>query len=182
MRSLLFASFCLILAACSSRHFVLPEQIHFKGEDYVVASHSQIDEMQQLLYLPQNSSQNPEDWQRGFLLFTDKNSAQKSLQERLTLRQKAFAQQASTQADLKIEDGELRSQVLYPPIERQPNYQLEVSRGRDLACGFGQMQFSDKRLGFAKNLQNLTALQAELKGLAKELAQMAWLIGCAHAS
>lgn len=178
--SIVFVLLSLFLSACSitQSQFKLPEQIDFQGKSYQKVTHNQIDEMQQLLYLPSQSEKNPENWQQGILLFLDKNLANKSLEERLTLRQNAFAKQSRTKANLVIEQNELRSQVIYPPTERFPDVLLEVSRGRNLTCGFGQMQFSDKRSVPAKNLQNLSSYQDSLRELAQQFAKLAWQISC----
>lgn len=178
--SIVFVLLSLFLSACSitQSQFQLPEQINFQGKSYQKVTHNQIDEMQQLLYLPSQSEKNPENWQQGILLFLDKNAANKSLEERLTLRQNAFAKQSRTKANLVIEQNELRSQVIYPPTARFPDVLLEVSRGRNLTCGFGQMQFSDKRSVPAKNLQNLSSYQGSLRELAQQFAKLAWQISC----
>lgn len=178
--SIVFVLLSLFLSACSitQSQFKLPEQIDFQGKSYQKVTHNQIDEMQQLLYLPSQSEKNPENWQQGILLFLDKNAANKSLEERLTLRQNAFAKQSRTKANLVIEQNELRSQVIYPPTARFPDVLLEVSRGRNLTCGFGQMQFSDKLSVPAKNLQNLSSYQGSLRELAQQFAKLAWQISC----
>ncbi|MBV6541255.1 ABC transporter ATPase [Ursidibacter maritimus] len=168
------AVLALSLSACSlpNKRFSLPDSVMFKGVEYQQVTHNQLDEMQQSLYLPVNSSKNPDDWQKGFLFFLDKNPQQRTLQQRLALREKSFANQANTQANLAITQDELRTEVIYPPTERFQNQQLEVSRGRDSQCGFSQMQFSDKRAVSAKNLQ------ADLAELAIAFSKLPWLVEC----
>ena len=101
-----------------------------------------------------------------------------SLADRASLRQNAFARQADTQAKVEVVQNELRSEVLYPPTERFNDVQLEVSRGRDLQCGYAQMQFSDKRPAFTKKSQNLTAYHQVLSELALEFSRLAWQVNC----
>lgn len=175
-----FALFSLFLTACQLKtaQFTLPDEVTFQHQRFEKVTHSQLDEMQQLLYLPAGSTKNPDDWQKGILLFVDKNSKGMSLAERASLRQNAFAQQTDTQAKVVVTQNELRSEVLYPPTERFNDVQLEVSRGRELQCGYAQMQFSDKRLAFANKKQNLTAYQQALSQLAVEFSQLAWQINC----
>lgn len=178
------AIFPLLLTACVSYSpdFSLPEQVHFHGKLYQKVTDNRLGEMQQLLYLPSDSAKNPENWQQGMLFFLDKNSAQLTLAQRLALRQNVFAKQPNLRANLAIEQGELRSEVIYPPTERFNNVLLEFSRGRNLACGFGQIQFSEKRQlahnPIAKKGENLTAYQQESGQLATEFAKLPWLIGC----
>lgn len=172
------------LTGCVSQtsRFVVPEQIIFRQTVFEKQTHSQIDEMQQMLYLPKNSSQTPEDWQQGLLVFLDQNSTGKTLQQRLELRKQHFSQQPQTLAEVDIQQHngsvELQSQVIYPPTERFANIQLEVSRGQDLNCGFGQLQFADKRAVSSQNLPNLTDYQPLLIQLATQFSQLAWQIKC----
>ena len=101
-----------------------------------------------------------------------------SLADRASLRQNAFAQQKDTQAKVEVVQNELRSEVIYPPTERFNDVQLEVSRGRDLQCGYAQMQFSDKWSAFANKSQNLTAYHHVLSELALEFSRLAWQVNC----
>lgn len=59
---------------------------------------------------------------------------------------------------------------------------LEVTRGRNLDCGYGQMQFSDKRSlnksEIAKKSKNLTAYNDAIAELTLEFNQFVWLVGC----
>lgn len=169
---------CLTGCVTQTSSFLVPEKITFQGNTFERVTHSQIDDMQQMLYLPSGTTQDPDNWQKGVLIFLDKNSQGKTLSERAMLRQTAFAQQEKTIAKVEILGNELQSKVIYPPTERFNDVQLEVSRGRDLACGFGQIQFSDKRSVSAKKMQNLANYQASLMTLALQFSQLAWQIGC----
>ncbi|WP_373768000.1 ABC transporter ATPase [Glaesserella sp.] len=170
----------LVLTGCvvTQPDFLIPEQINYQGKTYEKVTHNQLDEMQQSLFLPQDSNKNPEQWQQGILLFTDKNSQQKSLNDRVELRQNTFAKQPDTKAKVAVVGEELQSEVLYPPTARFNDYQLEVSRGRNSQCGYSQMQLADKRSVSAKNLQNLTAYLNELHQMALQFSQLAWQIEC----
>ncbi|AUI67159.1 MULTISPECIES: ABC transporter ATPase [Glaesserella] len=170
----------LFLTGCvvTQPQFSIPDQVNFQGKTYEKVTQNQIDEMQQSLFLPQGSHQTPDQWQQGILLFTDKNSQQKSLAERVALRQQTFAQQPETKATVGIVRDELQSQVLYPPTARFNDYQLEVSRGRESQCGYSQMQWSDKRSVSAKKSPNQTAYLHELQQMALQFSQLAWQIEC----
>ncbi|WP_324681980.1 ABC transporter ATPase [Bibersteinia trehalosi] len=180
VRPFSFLAFVFLLAGCISHpaQFSTPEKIVFQNQIFERITHNQLDEMQQMLYLPKDSGQTPENWQQGVLLFLDKNTQARSLSARAKLRQQRFADQVNTQATVAINQQELQSQVIYPPTERWQNVQLEVTRGRDLDCGYGQMQFADKRSISDKNLQNLAEFQPLLMQLAAQFAQLAWQIGC----
>ncbi|WP_301098253.1 ABC transporter ATPase [Otariodibacter sp.] len=170
----------LFIAGCTSHlaEFSLPKEIKFQDKTFQQVTNNKLDEMQQSLYLESHSAKDPDNWQEGFLLFLDKNSDGKTLQDRLTLRQNIFQQQDKTIASLKIEQGELRSQIIYPPTERFNDIQLEVSRGQNSQCGYSQMQFSNKRSVTGNNLQNLAMYQTELISLAEQLSVMPWIIEC----
>ncbi|WP_150539762.1 ABC transporter ATPase [Actinobacillus vicugnae] len=176
--SLAISSFFLTACHLTSIQFDVPEAVEFQGKSYIKVTDNRIDEMRQLLYLPTESEQNPENWTKGILFFLDQNSQGKTLQQRVTLRRAAFGTQSKIQSNVKIEQQELRSEVIYPPTERFNDVLLEVSRGRDLPCGYGQIQISDKRSVLAKKWQNSTAYQASLIQLAQQLAAMPWLISC----
>lgn len=170
----------MLATACTSRlpeiHF--PAQINFQGKTYQQVTDNRLGEMRQSLYLPSDSEKNPEDWQQGFLLFSDQNSAGQTLEQRLALRKETVVNLPETDIAYQVEQNELRSQAIYPPTEHFKNVQLEVTRGRNLACGYGQMQFADKRSVVANHLPNLTAYQQDLKRFTHEFNRFAWILEC----
>lgn len=177
-RGILFGVVLLTGCTIQSPQFSAPEKIAFQNQTFERVTHTQLDEMQQMLYLPSEGNKDPENWDKGLLIFLDKNSQERTLEERAELRRKAFAQQVQTQAKVEIKNQELHSQVIYPPTERFKNVQIEVSRGKDFACGFGQIQLADKRSVSRKNLQNLQQFQPLATQLSQQLAQLAWQIEC----
>ncbi|MFA9500300.1 ABC transporter ATPase [Mannheimia sp. E30BD] len=172
------------MAGCVSQHkpFSVPEKVNFQGQTYVKVTANQLDEMQHLLYLPEIGEKNPENWEKGILFFLDKNSNKQTLEQRAAFRQSSFNKQQNVLADINIQNSELQSQVIYPPTERFNNVMLEVTRGRNLNCGYGQIQFSDKRwlnkAEFAKKSKKLTAYNQAMVQLALEFNQLAWLVEC----
>ena len=168
-----------LLSGCVVKQpqFSVPDKVNFKGTTFERVTHNQIDEMQQMLYLPAQGTKNPDDWQQGILVFLDQNSQGKTLQQRAELRQQSYQKQQETQAKVAIMGNELQSQVIYPPTERFHDVLLEVSRGRDLTCGFGQMQFADKRVDQSRILR-LSTYQHQLSQLALEFSQLPWQIEC----
>ena len=146
-----FVLFSLFLTACQFKTggFDLPDAVTFQKQRFEKVTQNQIDEMQQLLYLPAEGAKNPENWQKGILIFVDKNSKGMSLADRASLRRNAFAQQVDTQAKIEVAQNELRSEVLYPPTERFNDVHLDVSRWLYFQCGYAKIQFSDKRSAFS---------------------------------
>lgn len=173
-----FALFSLFLTACSNQFstFRIPEKIAFLDETFEKANHSQLDEMQQLLYLPSRSDKNPDNWAMGILIFLDSDKELKSLEERLALR-KSYVQMPETQMQIAVVGNELHSEIIYPPTERFQNIQLEATRGRNLACGFGQMQFAYK-LPKPKKGISLSQYQPKLSEIAHRFAALPWQIHC----
>lgn len=181
MRIAILVIFTLFLPACTltPHEFSLPKRVDFAGKTFVKVTDNRLDELQQLLYLPEQGEKNPENWEQGILFFLDRNLPQQTLKQRANFRQKHFAEQPQIQANVEIIGNELQSQIAYPPTERYPNVLLEVSQGRNLACGYGQIQYSTKQaVKNAKNLPNLTAYQPILFQLAQSLAQLPWLVTC----
>ncbi|MDO4698361.1 MAG: ABC transporter ATPase [Pasteurellaceae bacterium] len=168
----------LFLTACTTRvpELVFPEQLNFQGKTYQQVTDNRLGEMRQSLYLLRDSDKNPEQWQQGILLFSDRNTAEQTLAQRLATRQQHTA---TTQAaiDYHLTQGELRSQGVYLPTERFPNVQLEVTRGRNLSCGYGQMQVAQKQK-FAKTDIFSPPCDQQLQQLATQFNQLAWQLEC----
>lgn len=171
----------LFFTACTTRlpELVFPNHLNFQGKTYQKVTDNRLDEMRQSLYLASDSEKNPEDWQQGFLLFSDQNSAGQTLEQRVAFRKETAVNLPETYVAYQVEQNELRSQAIYLPTERFKNVQLEVTRGRNLACGYGQMQFAQKKYKIAKSCENSTrCYQAELQNLMNKFNQLAWQMEC----
>lgn len=189
LKYLIFANFCFFLTACvntssqkisskrDSQPFKLPQEIIFEGEHYVPVKHSQINEMQNIVYLLKLEKQNLKNWQKALFIFLDENTQNKTLQQRLNLREIIFKQQPKIIAKLQIINNELQGKIIYPPTQREQNVQLSISRGRNLECGFAEIQYAEKRLDFMKNLQK-QIIQKEVKQNAQKLSKLDWIISC----
>lgn len=178
MRLSILVSLSIFLTACQSgpKHFSLPEKVNFQGKSYEKVTDNKIETMQSLLYLPSDGSKNAEKWGKGILLFldTDKN---KTMESRVALRQTHF-RETEAFAQVGIENNELRSKVIYPPSGRFNDVQLEVSRGKQSECGYGQIQYSEKRQVAQPNNVHLSSYTAELVELANQFNYLAWQIKC----
>lgn len=176
---MLFAPTVLLLSACVNKtsQFSVPEKVTFQEQTYIKTTQNQLGEMQHLLYLAENGKKDPENWEKGILLFLDKNSAAQTLEQRAAFRRSSFADKPDIYAKITTEQNELQSQIIYPPTKRFNNVMLEVTRGRNLVCGYGQIQFSDKRK-IAKKSPNLTVYSQEIAKLSQAFNQMIWQIGC----
>lgn len=177
---MVFLPFVLFLSACMTQtaSFSVPEKVFFQNKVFEKITHSELGEMQQMLYLPSGTAQDPDAWQQGVLIFLDRNSQGRTLAERMALRQSNFAAQDGTLANVKIQGEELQSQVIYPPTAHLTNVQLEVSRGREGICGFSQMQFADKRSVSSKKIPKLESYQPILADLMQQFEKLDWQILC----
>lgn len=186
MMKKLFPLLVLALTGCTNLttgqqntpNFALPDKILFQDERFDLVQQTQLDEMKQALYLPNETDQNPNQWQKAILLLIDKNTNQRSLLERAKFRDQQYAKQSGVVYDINVSQNELKSLIAYPPNERENNVMLEVSRGRNSLCGFEQMQFADKRLAFLEKSQKLGDYQSDLKRLALLFDDLAWQIEC----
>ncbi|MDP8079862.1 hypothetical protein [Phocoenobacter skyensis] len=189
LKFFIFANFCLYLTACVSYgsqqpqklSFNIPQSIKFDGKEYIKSNHSRLEGMEHIVYLSNNKKVNTENWQQAIFIFLDNSVAVRpaiSLKERLNIRKNIYKSQHKILADLIINNAELQSKIISPPTEREHNILLEVSRGRNSQCGFGEIQYAIKRLDFAKNLPNVTAYKAEVNEIATQFAQLKWQIKC----
>lgn len=166
----------LLLSGCqlSPSDFSVPTQITLQGEKYIQVSANQIDQMKHILYLPEKSKKDVEHWQQGILLFLDQNIHPQPLVQRRALRKAYYAKNPTIEATLTLKQDTLYSEVLYPPTDREQNYLLEVSKGKNLMCGFAQIQFSQKR----DSVANISQYRTALTRLSDALNQLPWIIGC----
>ncbi|MBR0573459.1 MULTISPECIES: ABC transporter ATPase [Pasteurellaceae] len=189
LKFLIFANFCLYLTACVSYSsqqpqklsFNIPQSIKFDGQEYIKSNHSRLEGMEHIVYLPHNKKINTKNWQQAIFIFLDNIVEVRpaiSLEERIHIRQNVYKSQHKILADLIINNAELQSKIISPPTEREHNILLEVSRGRNSQCGFGEIQYAIKRLDFAKNLPNVTAYKKEIIKLADRFKQLDWQILC----
>ncbi|MDP8163472.1 ABC transporter ATPase [Pasteurella skyensis] len=189
LKFFIIANFCLYLTACVSHNsqqpqklsFNIPQSIKFDGQEYIKSNHSRLEGMEHIVYLPNNKKVNTENWQQAIFIFLDNSVAVRpaiSLKERLNIRKNIYKSQHKILADLAINNAELQSKIISPPTEREHNILLEVFRGRNSQCGFGEIQYAIKRLDFAKNLPNVTAYKAEVNDIATQFAQLKWQIKC----
>ncbi|AKO45665.1 hypothetical protein [[Haemophilus] ducreyi] len=176
---LLLIIFCCFLTACQmlKKTFVVPESIPFQGKSYFKVTDNMLEGMRHLLFLPAEGNQHPENWHNAIFIFLDQNKTS-TIMQRMALRKKVFSNQQDTIAQIKIIENELYSAIIYPPTERFNDILLEVSRGRDSACGFAQIQVANKRAILTEKNANLTAYQAELNSLAQQLSTLAWQVAC----
>lgn len=173
-------SLLLLLTACSTQ-LRFPDHLYYHNEKYQKVTDNRIDQMRQSLYLKSGSQETPDNWRTGILLFSDKNPENKTLEQRLASRKETMVYLPDTYVHYAIEphyvDGqpELRSKIIYQPTEYFKFFQLEITRGRNLPCGYGQIQLADKRFAFAQDQPNY---QQEIKLLASHFDALDWQLEC----
>lgn len=183
-KTILLASTTLLSACIStspSNTANMPEKIEHNGEIYHLANQQNLGEMQRYFYLPQGET--TKKWQSAVDILVDLNPENSSLAKRIELRKKAFKNNRIELFDLTEKDNWLYAYVIYPPNDKENNWQIDVAKGKNAnECGFTQFQHSikiEKTAELAKMKQN--KLQHYLKKQTdKEMANLSQLNWTCH--
>lgn len=145
-KTILLASTTLLSACIStspSNTANMPEKIEHNGQIYHLANQQNLGEMQRYFYLPQGET--TQKWQSAVDILLDLNKVNLSLSERIELRKKTFKNNKIELFNLTEKDNILYSYVVYPPNDKENNWQIDVAKGQNSAeCGFSQLQHSLK--------------------------------------
>lgn len=135
----------------------VPKKLQHNGKNYYLASQQDLGTIARYFYVEKKETL--KNWKTGVELLLDRNPEQRSLADRIALRQKVYHANGVEQFNLYEKDNSLYSFVIYPPNARQNNWQVDVSKGQDfVGCGFVQYQYS---LKIAKNqkLNNMSKIK-----------------------
>lgn len=172
-----FTLFILLLTGCTQlqppKQLFTPQAINYNDKDYYLVNENDLGSIVRYFYVGKGKS--PTNWQTSIELLLDRNQ-QRSFADRIALRQKTYSQQDITDFDTYESEGYLYSYVIYPPTQQNPNWQIDVAKGKNIqSCGFVQYQYSLK-LAKTKKLLNMNEqrLHAYFKKYAvdKELHQL----------
>lgn len=181
MQKILLLAAVSLLSACVSTTTPtpnMPQQIEYNGQVYHLANQQHLGEMQRYFYLPQGET--TKKWQSAVDILVDLNKEKRSLAERIALRKNVFTKNQITAFDLTEKDNVLYAYVIYPPNDKEQNYQIDVAKGKNSAeCGFAQIQYSQKIESDGELAsKHPDSRYAELRKTAKkalaELAQFNW--------
>lgn len=147
MRKINLVASVMLLSACVTTKTVttvdMPEKIEHNGQIYHLANQQNLGEMQRYFYLPQGET--TQKWQSAVDILLDLNKVNLSLSERIKLRTKTFKNNKIELFNLTEKDNILYSYVVYPPNDKENNWQIDVAKGQNSAeCGFSQLQHSLK--------------------------------------
>lgn len=181
MRKILLLAAVSLLSACVSTTTPtpnMPQQIEYNGQVYHLANQQHLGEMQRYFYLPQGET--TKKWQSAVDILLDLNKENPSLAERIALRKKVFEKNRITAFDFNEKDQALYAYVIYPPNDKEKNYQIDVAKGKNAAdCGFAQIQYSQKidsegELALRHPDSSYAELRKEAKKALAEIAQVDW--------
>lgn len=182
MNKILVILTALLLSACASKPSQLdvPAQIKYQNKTYQLTKGQDLDTVARYVYLSKPDTL--AKWQSQIEVLLDRNAQQRSIKDRITLRErvyrntevKNFKLSPIRNAKTKKDEG-LTGYVVYAPSETNPSWQVDVMMGREIPqCGFVQFQYSQKvknsrRLSGEKVLQHLQKylISKEMKALDK---------------
>lgn len=86
--------------------------------------------MARYFYLPKEHT--VENWQSAVELLHDRNREKRSLSDRITLRRHVYQNNGVKQFNLYLKDNELYSFVIYEPTEKNPTWQVDIAKGKEI--------------------------------------------------
>lgn len=185
MRKYLLILTALLLNACVNQphHLSAPTVITHNEKSYYLTSKQDLGSMARYFYTPKGET--PERWQSAVELLLDRNAEQRSLADRIALRQRIYQNTGVEHFALSEQQNTLYAFVIYEPSMKNKDWQVDIAKGKDIPfCGFIQYQYSVKveknkkfmNMSPAKVLAYLKKYVAEKE--LSSLKQMEWNWGC----
>ncbi|TCJ97835.1 hypothetical protein EV694_1424 [Volucribacter psittacicida] len=136
----------LLLTGCAQltppTQLVAPQSIDYNNKNYYLISQNDLGSVVRYLYVGQGKS--PTNWDTAIEILLDRDQ-QRSFDERIALRKKAYANQSITDFSTYEQQGFLYNYVIYAPTQQNPNWQIDIAKGKNVEnCGFIQYQYSLK--------------------------------------
>ncbi|ARU64567.1 hypothetical protein BTV20_03185 [Histophilus somni] len=182
MNKILAMLTALLLSACVSHSRVnVPEYIKHHEKSYYLVSAVDLETVARYFYLPKEHT--VENWQSAVELLHDRNHEKRSLSDRITLRRHVYQNNGVKQFNLYLKDNELYSFVIYEPTEKNPTWQVDIAKGKEVPfCGFIQYQYSFKLMKAPTSAMSKRKIERYLKKyiVDKEIAQLEQykIVGC----
>lgn len=148
MKRYILSALAVLLAGCSSlmpTPMVLdaPKTLKHNKKTYHLKNNKDLGSVARYVYLEKNA--NGKNWKSSVELLLDRNEENLNFAERIDLRKKVYTNSGVKHFDLYEKDDSLYAFVIYAPTEQQNNWQINVSKGKDVeGCGFVQYQYSLK--------------------------------------
>lgn len=149
MKKYIVLALIILLTGCNSfisdRQMVLdaPKTLKYNKKTYYLKNNKDLGTVARYVYFEKKAD--GKNWNSSIELLLDRNKDALSLAERIDLRKKVYTNTGVEHFDLYEKDNTLYAFVIYAPTEQQNNWQINVSKGKDLEdCGFVQYQYSLK--------------------------------------
>lgn len=183
MKKIVVILTALLLSACASQpQLSVPEVINHDNKSFYLTSQQDLGDVGHYVYLKKEDTL--ENWQSTVELLLDR-SPKRDFKERIALRENVYKKTGVEHFKLYEKDHTLYSYVIYAPSARNKNWQVDVTKGKNIPqCGFVQYQYSlkvakNKKLMNMNNVKIASYLKRYVvdKEL-KNLAQANWNWGC----
>ena len=149
MKKYIVLALTILLTGCNSfisdRQMVLdaPKTLKYNKKTYYLKNDKDLGAVARYVYFQKKADS--KNWNSSIELLLDRNKDALSLAERIDLRKKVYTNTGVEHFDLYEKDDTLYAFVSHAPTEQQNNWQINVSKGKDLeGCGFVQYQYSLK--------------------------------------
>lgn len=120
-----------------------PKSLKHNSKQYYLNFQKDLDSVARYVYF--EKKENSANWKSAVELLLDRNKEERSLAERITLRERVYKKTGVEHFDLYEQENTLYAFVIYPPSEQHNNWQVNVAKGKDVeGCGFVQYQYSLK--------------------------------------
>lgn len=161
----------------------VPQTVIHNDKTYYLAGQRDLGSMARYFYTPKNEM--PQQWQSAVELLQDRNIEQRTLADRIALRQRIYKNTGVKYFDLSEQQNTLYAVVIYEPTSQNKDWQIDVAKGKNIPlCGFVQYQYSFKveQANMQKNI-TMEKLFTYLKQSVAErelaqLKQQEWHWGC----
>lgn len=185
MKKIFLICTALLLAGCVSalKQVNVPTHIVYNKQSYQLAEQQDLGQIAHYVYYP--VKQSALNWQQKIEVLFDRNGLAWSLQDRIDFRTRTFANNGVKYFKFEQQNDTLWAYVIYEPSEQNKDWQVDVSRGSQIAnCGYVQYQYSLKISQTAKfKNMNAARIASYLTKFVvnKELVQlqkMPWTLQC----
>ena len=125
------------------------ETLNHQSFSYQLKNTQELGTLTRYVYVPTKG--NKRNLQQRVEILHDFDLPLMSIQQRISLRHKAYQSPNVLYFNLSERDQNLYAVVVYAPTEKQANWQLDIARGAESKqCGFVQYQHSSKIVKTAK--------------------------------
>ncbi len=154
LKKIVLFSTALFLVACASQpELSAPQFVSHNNHTYYLAAQQDLGSMARYFYVTKEDS--PQEWKSAVELLLDRNRQQRTLDDRIQLRQRVYKNTAVPRFDIYRQNDVLYSFVIYQPSAQNKDWRVDVSKGKDIPlCGFIQYQYSVK-IAKNKKLMNM---------------------------